>query len=467
MSNSIKNQKAILSKLGIEKLNEMQLEAQSAIHSSDEIILLSPTGTGKTLAFLLPIISNLSENLEEIQALIVVPSRELAIQIEQVMREMGTGFKVNAVYGGRAGSKDRIEIKHRPAVLIGTMGRVADHLRREAFETKFIKTLVLDEFDKSLEIGYEGEMKEIITLLSKVNKKILTSATHGVEIPSFVNLKNPLTIDYVNYSKGNQKSAYLKAKLEIRLALSPTKDKLDSLSDLLSYINHKGNNKGNKEAQNGIIFCNFKDSIERISNYLSENNISHGTFFGGMEQVERERALIKFRNGTHRILLATDLAARGIDVPELNFIIHYHLPQRKEEFTHRNGRTARMNSKGISYVLHYENEYLPDFIEELKLEKIEVKENYKSDSLVEKSDSSSSSSWTTLFISGGRKDKISKGDIAGLFFKQGNLSKEELGIIELKNDCAFVSVKKSTVKELLLKVNNVKLKKKKVRVSVV
>ncbi|WP_338764525.1 DEAD/DEAH box helicase [Bernardetia sp. ABR2-2B] len=444
MSNSIKNQKAILSKLGIEKLNEMQEEAKLAIHSSDEVILLSPTGTGKTIAFLLPIIENLDRNLEEIQTLIVVPSRELAIQIEQVMREMGTGFKVNAVYGGRAGSKDRLEIKHRPAVLIGTMGRVADHLRREAFETKFIKTLVLDEFDKSLEIGFEGEMKEILNILPQISKKILTSATQGVEIPSFVGLKNPLTIDYLRDGKGgNRKSSDLK----IKLVTSPSKDKLETLLELLSHI-------GN---ENGIIFCNYKDSIERISNFLTENNISHGAFFGGMEQVDRERALIKFRNGTYKILLATDLAARGIDVPELNFIIHYHLPQRNEEFTHRNGRTARMNSKGTAYVLHYEYEDVPDFIEEL---------NLPNQSLTEQQ-LPNPSEWLTLYISGGRKDKISKGDIAGLFFKQGNIEKDQLGIIELKNDCAFVSVKKSTLNSLLPKVNNVKLKKKKVRVSVV
>ncbi len=440
MSNSIKNQKAILSKLGIEKLNEMQQEAQLAIHSSDEIILLSPTGTGKTLAFLLPIINNLDTKIEEIQALIVVPSRELAIQIEQVMREMGTGFKVNAVYGGRAGSKDRIEIKHRPAVLVGTMGRIADHLRREAFETKFIKTLVLDEFDKSLEIGFEGEMKEILTILPKIEKKILTSATQGVEIPKFVGLKNPLTIDYL---EGNQKSN----KLQLKLVASPTKDKLETLLELLAHI-------GN---ENGIVFCNYKDSIERISNFLEENGISYGTFFGGMEQVERERALIKFRNGTYKILLATDLAARGIDVPELNFIIHYHLPQRNEEFTHRNGRTARMNSKGTAYVLHYENENLPDFIENLNLDTEKTS----------KKQLPNSSKWCTLYISGGRKDKISKGDIAGLFFKQGNIEKEQLGIIELKNDCAFVSVKKEILKNVLPKVNNMKLKKKKVRISVV
>jgi superfamily II DNA/RNA helicase len=155
MSTRVKNQEEILAKLGITQLNPMQLAAQEALGKSAHLILLSPTGTGKTLAFLLPLLLQLDPTCEEVQLLILVPSRELAIQIEQVVRQMGTGFKVNAVYGGRAGSKDRMEIKHRPAVLVGTPGRVADHLRREAFDTAFIQSLVLDEFDKSLEIGFE------------------------------------------------------------------------------------------------------------------------------------------------------------------------------------------------------------------------------------------------------------------------------------------------------------------------
>lgn len=436
MSTPQKSQAEILSKLGIEHLNPMQLAAQKAIEFSNEIILLSPTGTGKTLAFLLPLIQQLDVTCEEIQLVIIVPSRELAIQIEQVMREMGTGFKVNAVYGGRAGSKDRIEIKHRPAVLVGTPGRVSDHLRRDAFDTSFIRTLVLDEFDKSLEIGFESEMKDILHLLPKVKKMLLTSATQGVEIPRFVGLKSPVTVDFLE-DKITQ--------LQIKKVLSPTKDKLETLVELIS---HLGN-------QNGIIFCNFKDSIQRVSECLEEHGISHGIFSGGMEQNDRERSLIKFRNGTHQILLATDLAARGIDVPEIKFIIHYHLPLRSEEFIHRNGRTARMNSDGTAYVLHYERDPLPDFIGNLPIEKLT------------KSKLPPPSEWSTLFVSGGRKDKISKGDVAGLFFKQGNLEKDQLGVIELKTDCAFVGVKTATLEKLLPKVNNMKLKEKKVRVTVI
>jgi superfamily II DNA/RNA helicase len=433
MATTKKNQAGILSKLGISALNPMQEEAKLAIHASNEVILLSPTGTGKTLAFLLPLINELDENCSEIQVIIIVPSRELAIQIEQVFREMGSGFKVNAVYGGRSGSKDRIEISHRPAVLVGTPGRVADHLRREEFSTEYIKTLVLDEFDKSLEVGFEAEMSQILELLPQIEKRILTSATQGVEIPKFVGLVNPVTIDY---------SAEGTSALDLKIVESESADKLDALVDLIA---HCGTN-------NGIIFCNYKDSIQRVSDYLKQHKISHGIFQGGLEQKERERSLLKFRNGTHQLLLATDLAARGIDVPEIDFIVHYHLPFKAEEFTHRNGRTARMNNNGTAYVLKGAKEQLPDFIGDLPLQKLDQGKLPKP------------TQWSTLFISGGRKDKISKGDIAGLFFKTGNLSKDEMGIIELKTDCAFISVKTTVLSSLIAKVNNVKLKKKKVRI---
>src|SRR5690554_1542872 len=431
---SIKNQKSILAKLGIEQLNTMQEEAKYAIHSNSEVILLSPTGTGKTLAFMLPTIAELDVNCTEVQALILVPSRELAIQIEQVTREMGTGYKVNALYGGRAMSKDKEDLNHLPAILVGTPGRIADHLRRESFGVEHIKTLILDEFDKSLEVGFEVDMDEIISALTSVEKKILTSATSRIEIPEFVGLQDPTTVDFSDVGI---------PKIGIKTAISPTKDKLETLGKLLKHI-------GN---QPGIVFCNFKDSIERVSEFLNEQGISHACFHGGLEQNDRENALIKFRNGTHHVLLATDLAARGIDVPEIGFIIHYHLPLKKEEFTHRNGRTARMNANGTAYLLKWADEKLPDFIhpdEEL----VEFEEN----------ENGLGTEWKTLYISGGRKDKISKGDVAGLFFKQGKLNKDQLGVIELKQDCAFAAVHASQVETVIKLTDQTRLKKKKVRV---
>ncbi|HSH19241.1 MAG TPA: DEAD/DEAH box helicase [Draconibacterium sp.] len=436
MSGIKKNQQNILDKLNIEQLNSMQKEAQQAIRRGSEIVLLSPTGTGKTLAFVLPIIAELDTKCTDIQVLILVPSRELAIQIEQVIRDIGTGYKTNAFYGGRSFSKDRMDLNHPPAILIGTPGRITDHIKRETFSTQNIKTLVLDEFDKSLEIGFEAEMKAIITYLPKVRKKILTSATHEVVIPSFVDITNPRYINYLD-EKIQQ--------LKIKTIISPDKDKLKTLIDALSHI-------GN---QPGIVFCNFKETINRVSDFLTENKVSHGCFYGGMEQVDRERALIKFRNGTHRLIIATDLAARGLDIPELKFIIHYQLPLRSQEFTHRNGRTARMHSEGTAYILKWENEELPQFIPQTEIEKLK------------KAIVPGVTEWETLFVSGGRKDKISKGDIAGLFLKQGKLQNEQLGNIELKLDCAFVAVHSQKVNDLILLVDNTKLKNKKVRVTVI
>ncbi|MBS9766143.1 MAG: DEAD/DEAH box helicase [Flavobacteriaceae bacterium] len=437
MTSTVKTQEEILAKLNICELNEMQEKAISVIGTTTNTVLLSPTGTGKTLAFLLPVLKLIKSDNKDIQVLILVPSRELAIQIEQVLREMGTGLKVNAVYGGRAKSKDKIELKHIPSILIGTPGRILDHFTNGHFSKNSIQTLILDEFDKSLEVGFESEMKRIIRQLPNVNKRILTSATQEITIPDFVNLHQPTVLNYLTDT--------ISEKLTLQMVVSPTKDKKQTLVKLLQHI-------GN---QQGIVFCNFRDSINEVSQFLTKNNIPHSCFSGGMEQRDRERALIKFRNRTSQLLLATDLAARGIDIPDMKYIIHYELPYKVEEFTHRNGRTARVDSKGTAYVLRWDKERLPEFIKDVPSVDISKKAKIKAHY------------WATLFISGGRKDKISKSDIAGLFFKRGKLTKDQLGVIELKQDCAFVSVPISETKRLIKELNNTRLKNKKVRITLV
>ncbi len=433
--------RSILNKFEIESLNPMQEEMFKTVQSKSDVVLLSPTGTGKTLAFLLPLIERLDKDCAEIQILILVPARELAQQIEQVARNMGSGFKVNALYGGRAGALDRIDIKHRPAILIGTPGRIADRIRRDEISLKHIKTLVLDEFDKSLEVGFENEMIEIVDVLPNVKQRILTSATSDAKIPAFVGLKKPV---FINYLKEEV------SQLVIKTLLSEEKDKLNALQKALSFVG----------PQPGIVFFNFKDALQRVSDFLNENNISHECFHGGMEQTDRERSLVKFRNGTIQLLLATDLAARGLDIPEIKFILHYNLPLHKKEFTHRNGRTARMNRDGIAYILQWKEEELPGFIQEIAPESMNVED-------LPKSELPLPVQWKTLYISGGRQDKISKGDVAGLFMKQGQIHKDQLGVIELKQNCTYVAVDSEVAETVIAKTNNTKLKKKKIRVSVI
>ena len=450
MSKRIKDQKEIsddkligsfLNKFEITALNPMQKETFKTIQLKSDVVLLSPTGTGKTLAFLLPLTESLDRNCAEIQILILVPSRELAQQIEQVTRKMGSGFKVNAVYGGRAGALDKIDLKHRPAILIGTPGRIADRFRRDKFPLDFIHTLVLDEFDKSLEIGFEKEMSEIIEALPNVRQRILTSATSDAKIPEFTGLQKPVFINYLQEGL---------SKLTVKILLSPEKDKLKALEKALAFIG----------PQPGIIFCNFKDALQRVSDFLTDNHIQHACFHGGMEQIDRERALIKFRNNTIQLLLATDLAARGLDIPEIKFILHYHLPLRNKEFTHRNGRTARMNRNGIAYILHWKEEELPDFIQKIAPVNLTIEDR-------QKASFPSPVKWKTLYITGGRRDKISKGDIAGLFLKKGQIQKNQLGVIELKQNCAYAGVHAEIAEMLIEKTNNSKLKKKKVRISLI
>lgn len=435
MTNTRKDQQEILTKLGISALNPMQIAAQEAIETHKNVMLLSPTGTGKTIAFLLPVIMGLHPSVTEIQTLIIVPSRELALQISQVAQEMGSGYKINAVYGGTSGSLDKANLKHTPAVLIGTPGRIADLIDRDIVSLQHLTTIVLDEFDKSLETGFEEEMRFILEQLPQGTSKIVSSATQKVKVPEFVGLNPAKTVNFLS-------------KPTERLALKTVPVKTNKLETLLHLLGHLGEG-------NGILFCNLKNTIHEVSDFLIDHSVPHTCFYGGLEQQDRERALLQFRNGTHRLLIATDLAARGIDIPALDYIIHFELPDRPDEFTHRNGRTARMQQDGIAYILASDEDKIPVFVKD------------STPIVLTKKAIPSRTAWKTLYISGGRKNKISKGDIAGLFLKQGNLKKEELGTIEIQPLCAFVAVPTKKASALIKTLNNSKLKTKKVRISLV
>jgi superfamily II DNA/RNA helicase len=359
----------------------------------------------------------------------------MALQIEQVIRNMGSGYKANAIYGGRAISKDKIELKHTPSILIGTPGRLSDHFEQARFTTKEIKILVIDEYDICFEVGADGDMRNIISHLPNITKRILTSATQGTSIPSYFKMDKAITLNSIKEK--------VSSKLMVKIIQSPSKNKHNTLVDLL---NHLGNDPG-------IVFCNRKERIEDLSRFLDKKNIAHTCFHAGMDQRDRERALIKLRNGSVSVLIASDLASRGLDIPEMKFIIHYEIPDAYKEYTHRNGRTARVDAKGTAFLIKGDKEVFPEFIEKSKVVTLSNTGDRKPNF------------WTTLFISGGRKDKISKGDIAGLFFKQGEINKDQLGIIELKQDCAFVAVPVSIAEVLVEKLNNTRLKKKKVRVT--
>lgn len=429
----------ILQNFKIKKLNDMQLASIDANKKNNDVILVAPTGSGKTLAFLLPLISIIDANKKGVQVLIIAPSRELAIQIEQVFKTMATGFKVNCCYGGHSTKTERNNLEEAPTVLIGTPGRLCYHINRKHVDTSTIETLIIDEFDKGLEFGFQDDMESIVKSLPNLKKRILTSATNSIELPDFMGLNKPVTLNYFTTDD-------VPSKLEIRIVKAEKTDKLDALFNLICKI-------GNKPT---IVFCNHREAVDRISDLLHHQGLAHDVFHGGMEQDERERALIKFRNGSHSVLISTDLAARGLDIPEIEYVIHYQLPLTIETYTHRNGRTARMHAKGVAYLILGEEEYQPKFItEKIEVEKIEATKIIPPPPI-----------WETLYISVGKKEKVNKIDIVGLLLQKGNLQKDELGLIEVLDHCAFAAVKRTKIQALLQAIKNEKLKGKSAKISV-
>ena len=427
-----------LSNLNISELNPMQLASLEADKTASNLVLLADTGSGKTLSFLLPIAQQLDRESTLTQAMIIAPSRELALQIEQVFKKMGTGFKITCCYGGHLRETEENNLKQAPALVVGTPGRLADHIRRGNISTTHIETLVLDEFDKSLEQGFEEEMSYIIGSLPALKKRILTSATEAVEIPAFVGLQDPVEINFLTGEKA--------AMLEVQYVKSDDSDKSETLFNLICAL-------GNRST---IIFCNQREFVENVSAFLKDKGITNVFYHGAMEQRDRDAALCKFRNGSSNVLVTTDLAARGLDIPNIRYIIHYQLPDRQETYTHRNGRTARMDASGTAILILAPKEYLPAYITPAP----------KEITLPETAELPQKPVWTTFFIGAGKKDKVNKVDIVGFLTNRGKLKKEDIGLIEVKDFFSFVAIRKSKASTTLHLVQIEKIKNKKVKIDV-
>ena len=426
--------KEILSRLGIEELNYMQQDSLTANRKKDNVILISPTGSGKTLAYLLPLVQRVDKTQEEVQAVIVVPSRELARQTHSVLTAMNCGVRCEAVYGGRPAMEEhRLLRDRRPQVIVGTPGRLLDHLAKENFSSLRVSHLVIDEFDKCLELGFQDELQRLVGQLPAGTHRILLSATDCPEIPRFITLDE--NTEKLDYSDGDEQVPHRITLYEVH---SPLKDKLDTLGLLLSDLGQ----------QSSIVFVGYRESVERVAQYLRKQQVAVSDFHGGMEQDLRERALFRFASGACNVLVSTDLASRGLDLPEVDNIIHYHLPLDEAAFVHRNGRTARWEASGKAYLLLGPEEHLPDFVHT-------EPETYR---IASREVAVASPRWESLYIGRGKKEKLSRGDIAGFMMKTGGLAPDEVGRIEVRDHCAYVSVARHRVKELMGRIKGQKIK---------
>lgn len=427
------NTNEILQHLGIFSLNAMQQDTIASCRKNNNIVLLSPTGSGKTLAYLLPLVARIDTKSNEVQAIVTVPSRELARQICKVLQDMRCGVRGLAVYGGRPAMDEHRSIRsNNPHIIIGTPGRLNDHIGKVNFSVASVTNYVIDEFDKCLELGFQAEMQQLFNSLPNVGFKMLLSATDCPEIPEFIETgEGSVRLDFLDEEQS------IPDRIEVNIVKSPQKDKLETLESLLLFLGQ----------ESSIIFVGFRESVERVAQFLRHQHFYVSDFHGGMEQDMRERALFRFTSGACNILVSTDLAARGLDIPDIDNIIHYHLPMDEQSYVHRNGRTARWDAQGKAYIIVGPEEHIPEYVADAKVAR-----------LTSHNETPAAPRWESLYIGRGKKDKLSKGDIAGFMMKIGGLEKDEVGRIEVRDHCAYVSVSRKRVRELMLRIKGQKIK---------
>lgn len=431
-------------KLGIETLNEMQHKMMRASSEPRDIILLSPTGSGKTLAFILPVLKILRPTTGRVQCVVVAPSRELVLQIAGIINSIADGFKVTALYGGHKVEDEVNSLSAGTDIIVATPGRLLDHINRRNVDVLPTRILVLDEFDKSLELGFEKEMKKIVGHLKNVSRTFLTSATNSDVIPEFLKLNDPLTINCLSDNED------LKHRLRVHRVDSDANDKLQSLGDLLRTLAAGGKH------ERSIVFVNYRESAERVAEYLRKEGVPCVLYHGALDQMERETALTMFNNGSRPVLVATDLASRGLDIENVRSVIHYHQALTPESYTHRNGRTARVDRSGDVYVLIGPKEDLKEFAE--------FDDTFYADPAVEAPEGLE---YETLRFSAGKKEKLSKGDILGFLLKEGGLDTEDVGKIAVFDHYSLAAVKSDKVREIEQRVKGKKIKGEKRLISLI
>lgn len=417
---------------GHEELLPIQEQTILAVDSHNEVVLQSATGSGKTLAFLLSILSKIDPNGDHVQAVIIAPTRELCIQIDSVFRSMKSGIKVSTCYGGHKMGDEKNSLAENPLVVIGTPGRLLDHLHRRNVDLRETEMLVIDEFDKCLELGFSEEMSEILKNLSGLQQKLLTSATEMDEIPPYLKMGSPLLV----------KGDVVEALSITEWAVNVQKDIFQTLADTI----------GSFGQDKSVVFVNYREVSDDLSDRLWDVGIHNVSYHGGLEQEDRERALIKFTNGTANVLVCTDLGSRGLDIPDVKHIIHYQYPGSEDAYIHRKGRTGRMGAEGNSYLFTSEESQLPEYVE-LPSKQFIPKGNYTLEVPF----------WETLYISGGKKEKINKIDIVGFLSKIGGLKQVDIGLIHVKDHRSYVAINRDRMGRLLSTVRDQKIKGKKMR----
>jgi ATP-dependent RNA helicase DbpA len=448
-----------LSEIGFSTPTEIQKIAIPELCSGTDAIIRAETGSGKTAAYGLPLLSKINPEKHGIGSLILVPTRELAIQVQKELKNFALhipNLKISAFYGGHPFDTERKSLKHPPGILIATPGRLADHLRRDTVDLSGADYFVIDEADKLLEMGFEEEVKFILKYLPVSKQVILLSATF------------PEALENLSRTLFKQKPVRLEtdklalpAQIEHFIIDVPFSEKLEYLEKVFPYIFKK-----EKESSlHSIIFCNTREKSKQIAQNLTEKKFSVGLLHGEMEQPDRDKAMARFRNLSTPILVATDLASRGIDISTIELVINFEIPDHESAFLHRIGRTGRAGREGIVITLASGRELsrLKEWKDVPRYRLINIPDLKKIFS--GKMEEPARTAMTTLHIHAGRKQKISKGDIVGALIAEAGLEAKEIGLIEIFDHFSYVAVPGDKSGKIMRQLQNAKIKGKNIRVS--
>lgn len=418
-------------RLHIESLTPLQNKLADLPSSVAAVEAIAPTGSGKTLAFALAMLKRVKGGTGHVESLVISPTRELTLQIAKVLNQLAPKLRITAVYGGHSVVDETRSLEAAvPDVVVGTPGRILDHISRGRLDLFRVKILVADEYDKSLELGFQDEMRRIVRKIRRPQQIILTSATKQDDLPDWLGVEEPLILDF-SENKAEQ------PQIKEFAVKSEDPDKLQILKFLLLRL----------PQERTIVFVNHRESAERVYDFIHKAGFPAVLYHGALQQQDRETAVDLFTNGTTPIMIATDLAARGLDIPQVRSVVHYHLPATAETKTHRNGRAARMGAEGEAYYL------------------LGPKEMVEADDFVGGEPQFWNKPYATLYFHSGKREKLSKGDILGALTGPGGLTANAVGLISLHDHHALAAVAASEAKRVLAALNSSKIKNKKIRVT--
>jgi ATP-independent RNA helicase DbpA len=449
---------AVVGELGYTQPTPIQVAAIPALLAGRDVVGQSQTGSGKTAAFALPILQRVDLDNGSVQALVLCPTRELTAQVAREVRTLGrahNGLKVLELVGGQPGKPQREALERGVHIVIGTPGRLLDHLSRGSLDPSSIKTLVLDEADRMLDMGFGDEVGNIVREMPESRQTALFSATFPVAIEEMIRL---FQRDALRVTIDTPEESVLDIR-QLQLCVA-REHKLEALCWLLSTYPH----------ESALVFCNQKSVVAQITNTMDAAGVSVDRLDGDLEQFHRDQVLARFRNQSVRILIATDVAGRGLDVDGLDLVINFEMPQQSEIYVHRIGRTGRAGKKGVAIsITTSDPDARIEAIEELTGNSIEV---LSSESLGRRSlplllkAIAGEPRMETILISGGRKDKVRKGDILGaLTGDAGGLRGADIGKIEIQDRLSYVAVSRRVIRAAVTSLNKGRIKGQRFRAT--